>query len=207
LRPVEVDTILAVPNRQTTRGRRDYSLLLFLLRSGARVSEAINVDIGDLCLTAPYQVLIHGKGSKDRVIPVADDLVTVLRALVEERRRRKCCHGPLFVNSRGERLTRFGVTHLVRRAVRQAKKQCTTLECRRVSPHSFRHTAAMRLLQSGVDLAVIRGWLGHVNIQTTHEYLEADVEMKREALAAAQITPEAPVRYSPPSGILALLER
>ena len=207
LRPSEVDALLAAPNRHSARGRRDHAMLLLLLRTGVRASEAIGISAGDLTLEAPYQVLIRGKSSKERVLPLASDLVAILRDLLEE--RRVDVHGemPVFVNAQGRRLTRFGLTHIVRRAVTKASGECATLCKRRVSPHSFRHTAAMRMLQAGVDLVSIRAWLGHADIQTTHGYLEADIEMKRRALATATITPEASFRYEPPSAILALLER
>jgi site-specific recombinase XerC len=112
----------------------------------------------------------------------------------------------VFVDARGRRLTRFGVTHIVRRVVSTASACQPTLAARSISPHTFRHTAAMLHLRGGIDLSVIRAWLGHVDIQTTHAYLEADVEMKREALDAAGVTPEARARYKPSSTILALLE-
>ena len=207
LHPPEVDALLAAPCRQNTQGRRDHAMLLFLLRTGARASEAIGINAADLALNPPGQVLLHGKGAKERVLPLANDLAAILRDLLEERQLGIQEKSPVFVNAQGKRLTRFGLTHIVRRAVNKASKECGTLGKRPVSPHSFRHTTAMRLLQAGVDLAMIRAWLGHVDIQTTHGYLEADIEMKRHALAAASITPEASVRYEPPSTILALLER
>lgn len=208
LRPPEVEALLAAPNRQTMRGRRDHALLLYLLRTGVRVSEAAGLNTADLTMAAPSQVIIRGKGSKERVLPLANDLVVILRDLIEERQLDIHGHVPVFVNAQGKRLTRFGLTHIVRRAVSKASRECTTLHKHPISPHSFRHTAAMRLLQAGVDLATIRGWLGHADIQTTHGYLEADVEMKRRALAAANLTSEeASLRFEPPGKILALLER
>jgi site-specific recombinase XerD len=207
LQPAEVDALLAAPNRHTARGRRDHALLLFLLRTGVRVSEAAGVNAADLTLMAPRQVLIRGKGSKERILPLANDLATILRDLLAERRIGAHGETAVFVDAQGKRLTRFGITHIVRRTVSKAAKDCVTLGKRSISPHSFRHTAAMRLLQAGVDIAVIRAWLGHADIQTTHEYLEADVEMKRQALAAANVSSEMPIRYEAPSAILALLER
>ena len=208
LRPPEVEALLTAPNRRTKQGRRDHALLLFLLHTGARASEALGVDTADLSLSAPSQVLVRGKGSKQRVLPLAKDLTIVLRNLIGECQLDPHGHVPVFVNAQGNRLTRFGLTHIVRRAVTKASEECETLRRRSVSPHSFRHTAAMRLLQAGVDLASIRSWLGHASIQTTHHYLEADVEMKRRALEAANVTStNATQRFKPPSAILALLER
>ena len=208
LRPLEVEALLAAPNRQTMRGRRDHALLLYLLRTGVRASEAIGLNTADLTLTAPGQVIIRGKGLKERVLPLANDLAVILRDLIEERQIDGHGYVPVFVNAQGKRLTRFGLTHVVRRAVSKASKECVTLHKHPISPHSFRHTAAMRLLQAGVDLVTIRGWLGHADVQTTHCYLEADVEMKQRALTAANVTSgEARNRYEPPSKILTLLER
>jgi site-specific recombinase XerD len=206
LQPPEVNALLAAPDRRSFIGQRDHALLLFLLRTGARVSEAVGVNTQDLTLTAPRQVRIRGKGSKERILPLTKDLATILRDLLEKHQQSALATGPVFVDARGKRLTRFGVTHIVRRARSKAMKECISLGSHPISPHSFRHTAAMRLLQSGVDLAVIRAWLGHVDIQTTHEYLEADIEMKRQALARANVTSEVPIRCEPPSAILALLE-
>jgi site-specific recombinase XerD len=206
LHPHEVEAILAAPDRSTWRGRRDHVLLLFLLRTGARASEAIGVNVADLSLGAPRQVLIRGKGSKERVVPLATDVAAILRDLLDERGLAPQAHTPVFVDARQRRLTRFGVTHVVRRVVSTVSAFQPTLTARSISPHTFRHTAAMLLLRGGIDLSVIRAWLGHVDIQTTHAYLEADVEMKREALDAAGVTPEARARYKPSSKILALLE-
>jgi integrase/recombinase XerD len=207
LQPSEVDALLAAPDRHTIRGRRDHALLLFLLRTGARASEALGISAADLTLKKPRQVLIQGKGSKQRVVPLATDLAAILGDLLHERGLTSDAKGPVFVDAKGKRLTRFGLTHIVRRTVIVASKRVPSLQGRSISPHMFRHTTAMRLLQAGVDLAVIRAWLGHSDIQTTHQYLEADVEMKRQALEAAGVTPEVQVRFKPSSGLLALLER
>jgi len=179
---VELRALLAAPNRQTWRGRRDYALLLFLSETGARVTEAIGVNAADLRLDGLAQVLLRGKGSKERVVPLTKTTATVLRTLRGERKLGQHDRTPLFANWRGERLTRFGVTHVLRRAVAAAGRRRPTLSEQRVSPHTLRHTAAMNLLQSGVDLSTIRSWLGHASLDTTHHYLEADVEMKRRAL-------------------------
>jgi integrase/recombinase XerD len=206
LHPPEVGALLAAPDRRTARGRRDHALLLFLLRTGARASEAVGVNAADLSLGAPRQVLIRGKGSMERIVPLAPDLAAILRDLLQERELSPLANASVFVDARGRRLTRFGLTHIVRRVVSVASMQHPPLGARPISPHTFRHTAAMQLLRAGIDLSVIRAWLGHVDIQTTHQYLDADVEMKREALDAADITPEARTRYQPSSEILALLE-
>lgn len=206
LTPIEVKALLAAPNRRTTRGRRDYALLVLLCETGARVSEAIGIDSTDVRLEKPYQVLLHGKGRKDRVIPIKERTAAVLRALRDERRLDPRKSAPLFLGAHAERLTRFGVTHLLRRAVTTASRTEPTLGARRISPHTLRHTAAMNLLRSKVDLSVIRSWLGHVNINTTHHYIEADVEMKRRALQASNVTQATGKRYRPRDALLAMLE-
>jgi len=208
LHPPEVAALLAAPDRRRALGQRDHALLLFLLRTGARASEAIAVNASDLSLHSSRQVLIRGKGSRERVVPLAVDVAAILADLLQERGIAPNADSPVFVDRRGRRLTRFALTHLVRRYVKQASGEYPTLEMRHISPHTFRHTAAMQLLQAGTDLSVIRSWLGHVNIQTTHLYLEADVETKRRALDAAGITLETgTTRYEPSSTVLALLER
>jgi len=207
LHPHELKVLLCAPDRRTARGRRDHALLLFLLRTGARASEVIGVNIADLSLDGSRQVLIRGKGSKERIVPLATDVATILSDLLAERGLGFPRDAPVFVDARSRRLTRFGLTHVVRRAVRAALPLQPSLATRPISPHTFRHTTAMQLLRAGIDLSVIRAWLGHEDIQTTHQYLEVDVEMKREALEAAGVTPEARARYTPPSRLLTLLER
>lgn len=207
LQPAEVDALMTVHDRSIVRGRRDYALLSFLLQTGVRASEAVGLNVADLTLTNPAQVLIRGKGSKERVLPLAGGLVTTLNDLIEERQLPAHTQLPLFVNQQGKRLTRFGLIHIVRRAAQKASEQCATLRQHPVSPHSFRHTTAMRLLQAGVDLVSIRAWLGHADVQTTHHYLEADVDMKRRALVAANIAFDETVRYQPSSELLAFLSR
>ncbi len=207
LTPPELKALLASPDRSTVRGRRDYALLLFLGETGARVSETTGVNAADLHCDRPSQVLLRGKGSKERVVPLKENTAKVLRVLRDERGLGMHAAAPLFANGRGERLTRFGVTHLVRRAVAAARRQQPDLNRATVSPHVFRHTAAMNLLRSGVDLAVIRSWLGHANLNTTHHYLEADVEMKRRALDKCTATNARPRPYRPSDPVLAMLER
>jgi integrase/recombinase XerD len=201
----ELDAVLATPDGTTTQGRRDHALLLFLARTGARASEAVALDVGDLRLDEPAQVLVHGKGSKDRVVPLTPDLVATLKELAKsgpsvER------SSPAFTNARGKRLTRWGVQHILARAVRAATKNAPDLRERSVSPHVLRHTTGMHLLQSGVDLPTIQSWLGHASVTTTHLYVEADLEMKRAALAKGQHDEAAVAKYEPPDAVLALLE-
>jgi integrase/recombinase XerD len=203
----ELEAVLAAPDRSTVLGRRDHALLLLLARTGARVSEAIGINVVDLRLDPPYQVLLRGKGSKERIVPLGKGTVGVLRALCAEGALVPGSTAPVFVSAHGTRLTRFGVIHLLSRAVTHAARLLPELARRSVSPHTFRHTAAMHLLQAGVDLTVIRSWLGHVSIETTHQYLEADVEMKRRALELCGVVDPTMAIYQPTDAVLSLLRR
>ena len=202
----ELQAILNVPNKHTTLGRRDYALLLLLARTGARVSEAISVNASDVRMERPWHVLLRGKGSKERIVPLDANTVEVLRALCKQRNLPRNSDSPLFVNAQGQRLTRFGALHIVSRTVRVARQICHSLGKRAISPHTFRHTVAMQLLQAGVDLTTIRSWLGHVSVQTTHQYVEADIEMKRKALEKCEQPNGVLPKCRPRDKLLALLE-
>ena len=206
LRKDELDVLLATPDRQSSKGRRDYALLLFLARTGARVSETVAVNVSDLRLEAPCQVLLHGKRSKDRVVPLAGDLVAALRELCSERAISSDAAEPVFINTRGTRLSRFGVIHILDTTVSAVRTDHPGMLSGAISPHTMRHTTAMHLLQAGVDLTTIQAWLGHASVLTTHHYMEADVEMKRRALASCDHPDATPSRYQPPDEVLALLE-
>lgn len=203
LAAAELDALLAAPDARTVQGRRDRAFMLFLARTGARVSEAVGVDVADLQLERPCQVLLHGKGRKERVVPLAGDLVLALRAICRERELGAHAHCPIFVGAQGERLTRFGAAHVVRRALMRG---ALGRPPPRVSPHVFRHTLAMQLLRNRVDLVTIQAWLGHAQVATTHRYAEADVEMMREALAGAGVSTGRTPRYKPTDAVLRLLE-
>ncbi|MBV8575570.1 MAG: site-specific integrase [Acetobacteraceae bacterium] len=203
----ELDAIIDAPDQRTLRGRRDRALLLFLARTGARVSEALGVDARDLRLDCRRpQVLLRGKGRKERVVPISEDLAKALKALMSERGAPHDEACPLFVGANGTRLTRFGATHIVRRAVATAMLSTPELAHKSVSPHVLRHTLAMRLLQSGVDLLTIQAWLGHSQVATTHRYAAADVEMMRRGLDMAGIAGKDPARFRPKDAVLRLLE-
>jgi site-specific recombinase XerD len=203
----EFDALVDAPDQQTARGRRDRTLLLFLGRTGARVSEALGVNACDLQLDRPRpQVLLRGKGSKERIVPISQDLVKALKTLMRERDLQLHEERPLFVGTHGERLTRFGATHIVRRAVATATANTPELASKSISPHVLRHTLAMTLLQSGVDLLTIQAWLGHSQVATTHRYAAADVEMMRRGLDKAGIADKQPARFQPKDAVLRLLE-
>jgi site-specific recombinase XerD len=201
-----VDALLSAPDQQTATGRRDYTLLLFLARTGARVSEAIGIDAADLRLDRPPHVLLRGKGRKERVLPLAPDLARALEQLRKERRVEAFERAAVFVGARGERLTRFGATHIVRRAVQRAAVHMPELGRTKVSPHLLRHSLAMRLLEAGTDLVTIQAWLGHANVSTTHRYAEADTTMMRRSLELAGIASRPVRRFQPKDSVLQILE-
>ena len=202
----DLKALVEAPDQRTSRGRRDHALLLFLARTGARVSEAVGLDAADLHLDRPQQVTLRGKGRKLRVVPLAADLARALRQLCTERGLGREERRPVFVGACGERLTRFGATHLTRRAVRAAKTNAPALSKVSVSPHLLRHTLAMKLLQSGTDLITIQAWLGHAQVSTTHRYAEANVEMMRKSLEHAEVSSTRPSRFRPKDPVLQLLE-
>jgi integrase/recombinase XerD len=202
----EVDALIAAPDQTTPLGRRDRTFLLFLARTGARVSEAIGVNAADLQLERQRsQVLLRGKGRRDRVVPITRDLARSLTALLSEHGIAHHEPRPIFVGVRDERLTRFGATHIVRRAAGAAVANKPTLADKPTSPHIFRHSLAMKLLQSGVDLLTIQAWLGHAQVATTHRYAAADVEMMRQGLEKAGVSGVHGARFRPKDAVLQLL--
>src|SRR6267143_2197162 len=164
-------------------GARDYLVLQFLYNTGARVDEAAQVMISDLTWGSPSSVRLVGKGNKIRHCPLWPKTAGLLKTLVGSRGP----HVRVFLNRLGQPLTRFGIYTLVRRAVRQASTTMPSLKAKRISPHTIRHSTACHLLRAGVDINTIRGWLGHVSLDTTHAYAEIDLEMKAKALGHCDI--------------------
>jgi integrase/recombinase XerD len=167
----DVEHVLGTIDRSTPLGRRDVALLQFLYNTGARAQEAVDVRLAALRLDAPAQVRLPGKGRKERICPLWPETTALLRGMLKDRRVDPADDRPLFVNANDRPLTRFGLRHIVRTCVAAA---------------AFRHTTALHLLQAGVELNVVRSWLGHASIETTHAYIEIDLQMKRAALDACQ---------------------
>lgn len=203
--PDEQDALLAAPDRSTVLGRRDYAMLLFLVRTGARESEAIAVDVKHARRDLPCQVLLFGKGSKKRIVPLCDATVEALDRMLADR---PDAHpdAPIFASRSGKHMVRHGVIHVVRRHATKAADKMPSLGERSITPHLLRHTCAMNFLRKGVDISTIRGWLGHVSVQTTHMYMEADTEMKRKALECCAMTVPEATRFEAPDSVLAMLE-
>jgi len=175
----EMDALLATPDRHTPNGWRDYALLLFLYNTGARASEAARLTVGDITWGSSPAVRLVGKGNKTRWCPIWPHTEEVLKQMVSGRAAQEF----VFLNRLNQPLTRYGIYGLVHRTVEQASQSLPSLKAKRISPHCLRHTCAVHLLRSGVDINTIRAWLGHVSLDTTHIYAEVDLEMKANALA------------------------
>jgi site-specific recombinase XerD len=176
----EVEALLATPDLTTWQGRRDHALLLTLYNSGARVSEVITLQRHQVHFGVSTFLYLHGKGRKERTVPLWNTTARALQGWFRD--LAGVSHQLAFPNARGGPLSRDGVDYLLQQAVRRARPQCPSLATKSISPHTLRHTTAMHLLQSGVDLAVIALWLGHEQLDTTHIYLEADLATKERAL-------------------------
>ena len=180
----EMDALLNAPDRRTAMGARDYALLLFLYNSGARADEVAKLTIGRLNLSKPASVRILGKGNKLRMCPLWPVTMSVLAKLVVGRHSNET----VFRGRTSEPMTRFGIHRVVAHYGALVSKSIPTITEKRISPHSIRHTTAVHLLRSGVDINTIRAWLGHVSLDTTHIYAEVDLEMKTKALASVDIS-------------------
>ena len=200
----EMAAILAAPDGSTWSGQRDRVLFALMYNTGARVSEAIGLRRSDAELTPSRTVRINGKGRKQRVIPLWKSTADRLREWLPRIGQQP--DSPLFPNCHGQPLSRSGVEVRLQDAVRVATSNCPTLKGRRVSPHTLRHTTAMHLLQSGVDITVIAIWLGHEGTETTHLYVEANLAMKEQALSRIEEMPNLPLRYRADDDLLRFLE-
>ena len=178
----EIEAILKRMNRSTADGRRDYVLLATMFNTGARVQEVIDLRGRDLQLARPYQVRLFGKGRKERLCPLWPQTAQVLLSFCEERQIEIGSDARVFLNHRGAPLTRFGVRYILAKHVDHARPEVATLSTKRLHPHSMRHSTAVALLKSGVDLSTISQWLGHSSPTRTNRYATLDLDMKREAI-------------------------
>jgi site-specific recombinase XerD len=186
--------------------QRDHLLLGLLYNTGARVSEIIGVRVGDVVLDGAACVHLHGKGRKQRSVPLWRSTIKEVRAWLKLNPQFGSTSA-LLPNRDGEAMTRDNVTKRLTLAVRTATKVNVQLAKHRISPHTIRHTTAMHLLQSGLDISVIALWLGHETPTTTHHYVEADLAMKDRALARLQEPDTKIRRYRAPDSLLAFLKR
>jgi integrase/recombinase XerD len=201
---VEVDALLASPDRSTWIGRRDHALLVVAAQTGLRVSELTGLRIQDAHLGTGAHVWCRGKGRKDRCTPLTAMTVSVLTAWMRERRGEP--DDPLFPSRSGKRLSRDSVQYLVHKHAAAAHGRCPSIRSKTVTPHTLRHTAAMALLQSGIDVATIALWLGHEGLESTSPYIHADLATKERAIARTAPPNTKPGRYKPTDKLLNFLD-
>jgi site-specific recombinase XerD len=199
----EVDALLAAPNRNTWCGRRDHALLLLTVQTGARLSEITNLKRQDVSLGAGAHIQVVGKGRKQRCTPLTKQTVAVLKSWLQEPIRGNS--EMLFPNARGGKLSADGMQYILAKHMAVARQTCPSLTRRRVTPHVLRHTAAMELLQAGVDTTVIALWLGHESAETTQIYLNTNLALKEKILAKTTPYEGRPGSYRPNDQLLAFL--
>lgn len=202
----EVEAILAQPDRTCIEGQRDHALLSFLYNTGARIQEALDVCPEAIRLDAPACVRLFGKGRKERTCPLWPETAALLKALL--RRQPRADDVPLFVNRNNVPLGASGVRFKLAQYVEAAARTIPTLSSKNVTPHSFRHAAAVHLIAAGVDVTVIRSWLGHASLDTTNHYAQANLDTKRAALDRLDSSTKIkkPPRWKRDAGLLAWLD-
>lgn len=191
----DIRLLLAQPNPQTPSGFRDQVLLSVLYDTAARVSEIIEIRIGDVRLDLPATVTLHGKGNKTRVVPIMAKTAELLSVYLAKRIYNPgiaVADNVLFENQKHQKMTRWGIQYILDKHVKAARQTEEFLSKEHITPHLIRHSRAAHLLQAGVNLIYIRDLLGHVDVSTTEIYARADTEMKRKALEDAyeSLTPE-----------------
>jgi site-specific recombinase XerD len=200
----EIEALLAAPNRATWIGRRDHALLLLAVQTGLRLSELTSLDRSSVVLGRGAHVRCVGKGRKERCTPLTRNTVVTIRTWLKEPCRNNA--QALFPNIHGGRLSADAIQYSLAKHVAAASELCPSLKQKRVSPHVLRHTAAMELLQAGVDCSVIALWLGHESDQTTQVYLHADLALKEAALAKVKpLNGKTLSRYRPSDQLLEFL--
>jgi len=178
----EVDAMIRATHGDRLAAVRDQALIRLLHNTGARVQELIDLELGDLHLDQRLQVRLTGKGRKQRYVPLWTDTAEAIRLYLQRRDQAGIQSQVLLLNGRGQRFTRFGIGHLLHKYATKATRTCPTLADKNVTPHVFRHTTALHLIQAGIDLPTVKEWLGHADIKTTSQYATIDMNMKRKAL-------------------------
>jgi site-specific recombinase XerD len=200
----QVQAIVEAPAPTTFSGRRDRLCFQLLYNTGARVSELVALNREDLLAGTCQTITLHGKGRKQRTLPLWPKTARQMRQWLDQLPSEAST--PVFTNRWGTRLSRFGIEKRLTVAARTAAAACPSLRGRTVSPHVFRHTTAMHLLQSGVDITAIALWLGHEGPLTTHKYIEADLEMKKKTLSRLKEPKGKPPTFAPKDSLLSFLE-
>jgi integrase/recombinase XerD len=200
----EIDALLTAPGADTWFGRRDQALLTLAVQTGMRVSELTRLVRRDLHLGTGAHVRCHVKGRKERATPLTAHTIAMLTDWLREH---DCGPGdPVFPTRRGQPLSTDAVAWLLTKHAATAADHCPSLRGKHLTPHILRHTAAMQLPDSGLDISVIALWLGHESVETTQIYLHADLTLKEKALARIAPPSTPPGRYQPTDTLLAFLE-
>jgi integrase/recombinase XerD len=201
----ETDALLAAPDQHTWLGRRDHTLLALACQTGLRASELTALTHADVHLGVGAHVRCVGKGRKERITPLTAEVVAILTAWTGEQSTTP--DNPLFPTRRGTPLSRDALERRLAKYTTTAATTCASLANKKISPHTLRHTAAMRLLNAGVDTTVIALWLGHESVATTQIYVHAELAVKERALARTAPMNITPGRYQPSDTVIAFLER
>ena len=200
----EIQAILQAPDESTWSGQRDRALFATMYNTGARVSELIHMRVSDLTINGTAVIRIHGNGRKLRSVPIWKSTAHQLKrwlvtaGLSDDQ--------SLFPNRKGTQLTRTGISDRLMLATRQAATTCLSLNGHRVTPHIVRHSTAMHLLQSGIDITIIALWLGHESPATTHGYIEADLAMKENAMKSLELSDQGSTRFEPSDKLMEFLD-
>lgn len=189
-----IKTLLSIPDTTSRSGRRDLAVLALMYDTGARVQEIANLKAADIRIKTPSTIRLTGKGNKTRIIPLMPQTMSIMKkymydcGLFDQEKGSE----PLFFNSKGEKLTRAGLSYILNKYVEKAVAENKSLFSDKMSPHVLRHSKAMHLLQSGVNLIYIRDFLGHSSVTTTEIYAKANPEMKRKAIedASSKVLPK-----------------
>jgi integrase/recombinase XerD len=200
----EMEAMLAATDRNSWIGRRDYLFLLIAMQTGMRLSEMTGLRQQDVVLGAGAHVRCEGKGRKERCTPLTKPTAAALTAWIKDQGKNDA--QVLFPSLRGSRLSADAVQHLVGKHAAAAAKTCPSIAKKNVTPHVLRHSAAMELLQAGVDRAMIAIWLGHESVETTQVYLDANLAIKREILEKTRPVNGTFGRYRPGDRLLRFLQ-
>lgn len=182
LTPEAIKILLEQPNITTSKGFRDLVIMSLLYDTGARVQELIDLKVQDIRIESPSTVILHGKGNKIRQVPIMNNTKKLLKEYITK--FQKTSNQYLFESSKDTKFSRKGICYIINKYTEMAQKQSSIIP-KKISPHQFRHSKAMHLLQSGINLIYIRDFLGHVDIQTTEIYAKYDTETKRKAIENA----------------------
>ena len=200
----EIKALLRAPDRSTWLGRRDHALLLTAIQTGLRVSELAGLRVADVSLGTGAHCRVIAKGRKERCATLTAETVAVLRTWLKERQGQP--EQPLFPSRRGGQLTPKAIAYLLDKHVTAAARRCQSLQTKRVTPHTLRHTNAMLLRARDVDIFTIALWLGHESTKSTEIYLHADNKLKQRTIDRTAPTGTPPGRYKPPDTLLAFLD-